>query len=129
MGSEEDQEKMIEFPEGIELYDQVSADLAADEVTFIVPVPGTRALEGATMIEVRRMRGSWGWTDELRILVMFDDAPVPAFETSSVTDAEISLECASGDRLLAFERGEHIYEWPDEPRCGLDEDDSESRGW
>ena len=129
MGSEEDQEEMIEFPEGIELYDQVSADLVADEVTFIVPVPGTRALEGATIIDVCRMRGSWGWTDELRILVMFDGVSAPAFEKSVITDAEISLECASGARLLALDREERIYEWPDDPRCGLEEDDPESRGW
>ncbi len=129
VGSEEDQAVMIDFPEGIELYDIVWADLTADEVKFVVPAPGMTNLDGAKVIEVQRIRGSWGWTEELRVLVIFDGASVPVFETPWITDADISLECASGDRTLASEREKRINRWSDDPFHCFDEDDPEERGW
>jgi hypothetical protein len=121
---------MIDFPEGVELYDLVVADTTADAVTFAVP--DIAALDEVELIEVRRMRGPWGWTKELRIFVVFDGASVPIFETPPITDAEISLECASGDRILAFEREERINRRPYDPLHRTDEhdpDDPKSRGW
>ena len=125
---------MIEFPEGIELYDLLAAAPGADDVMFVVPASADGPLdwsEGQTteVIEIRKMRGSLGWTEELRVLVIFDGAPIPVFETSSITDAEISLECASGDRTLASEREKRINRWSDDPFHCFDEDDPEERGW
>ena len=115
---------MIDFPEGIELYEIVWADPTVDVVTFTI-----EDHQGQTVIEVHKMRGPWGWTEELRVLVVFDDANPPMYETPLVTDAEISLECASGDRILAFEREERINPRPYDPLRRIDEDDLESRGW
>jgi hypothetical protein len=125
---------MIDFPEGIELYDVILADPTTDVVTFAVTTTGMTALDAAEilahvdteMIKVRKMRGPWGWTEELRVLVVFDGAYPPVHETPLVTDEEISLECASGDRILAFEREERINLLrPDDPLRYLDEYDSD----
>ena len=118
---------MIDFPEGVELYEVIWADPTVDVVTFTI-----EHHQGQTVIEVRKMRGPWGWTEELRMFVVFDDANPPMYETPLVTDAEISLECASGDRILAFEREERINRRPYDPLHRTDEhdpDDPESRGW
>jgi hypothetical protein len=119
---------MIEFPEGIELYELVAADLDADDVTFVIPVPG-KTLSEAGVVEVRKMRGSLGWTEELRVLVIFDGAPVPVFESSTITDAEISLECASGDRLLRLEAEQSSDTWTDSADRHSEDHDPDSLGY
>jgi|TARA_Y100000310_G_scaffold262822_1_gene272639 hypothetical protein len=114
---------MIDFPEGVELYGLLAAGTGVDVVTFT-----TDDYQGRTVTEVHKMRGPWGWSEDLRIFVVFDGASVPIFETPLVTDAEISLECASGDRILALEREERINLRPNDPLRRIDEDDLEFRG-
>ena len=81
------------------------------------------------MIEIRKMRGSLGWAEELRVLVIFDGAPIPVFETSSITDAEISLECASGDRLLRLDAERDSEPWIDDTERYTDPYDPDSLGY
>jgi len=134
VGSAENRSGMIEFPEGIELYDLLAAAPGADDVMFVVPASADGPLdwsEGQTteVIEIRKMRGSLGWTEELRVLVIFDGAPIPVFETSSITDAEISLECASGDRLLRLDAEKDNEPWKNHTERFTDPYDPDSSGY
>ncbi len=99
---------MLDFPEGIELYKVVVAHPDADRMWFDLWLHDHPPCQGSVpdpqVIEVRRMRGHWGWSEELRVLVCFNGAPLPIFELNWITNADIALECAAGDRLLSEQR-------------------------
>ena len=120
---------MIDFPEGIELYEQIEAPPHMDGLRFtLLPPPdGVKGfkeyhpldLPQPRTIEIHRMRGSCGWSEELRVLVLFDGATPPILEKPTITDSEISLECASGDRILGRERHERFSRWMRDEGCDL----------
>ena len=109
---------MIDFPEGIELYDIVMTPphMETLKIALLGPAQGVQAFEGLKqydpirfpepeIVEIGMMHGPWGWNEELRVLVVFGGAPVPLFESSWISDEAIAFEVACGEKILREARG------------------------
>ncbi len=121
------------FPEGIELYDIVVATPGTDALKIQI-LPDPKGIVGydtdkdplehpePRIIQIRAMHGPWGWDEELRVLVVFGEAPLPSFEVTWISDDQIQNEVAIGEGILRKERSEFYQrpDWLDDLRHGTD---------